>query len=701
MPLEAERNRYFWLAGNDPVSTTEPEPPTAEDSLITPLFDMWEYRNALQDAFAQATGPGDFIYLANWWLGLRGGEVVVPQTVADLTDGPTITNRDPFPMDPVTGGDHLIDILAAKAAAGVDVRVLGWISWAANLPNPAAMLGAQMSRMVRASLNAKPDIEATISQDAETMDSVQFLRKQPGMAKSCILNSLGHTVGAMHIKGAIVGRRDQQGPPETFSAVAFTGGLDFQMLRWGQFGHEHRPGWAADNDIKANSWHDMQAVIDGPAAQALYDHFRDMWQENLKRPTMTYRLDKADVPEKEIHTPPVPDRAITGNFIQQPAPPPLHHVQSARTIPAFNYHPDNSFPEGTAYSKAPGGLFEVRACWQKAISGAQRYIYIEDQGYYSREVMEWINDAIRATPDLRVILMMPGAGDPNDLPREDALILERSFNTGLLGLGSGTLLNPDQRNQIRIFQAWGDVHPHNPATDALVLAVDTSDPAFNLIEIGQTWGFDWPRNVFSARFTYARDGATAWRILGNPPIPAGSNARFHVAKVPAPPSVADTLQMRENIGTTVHSKVMIIDDTWASIGSANVMRRSLYTDWEYSVMFMDENPPASNGVKAFRERLWEEHFKRGTPPSVVGEFSDLDTALGAWAPGDPAWQTTPTVPPHATRPAGESGPDYIEPVEVEVNVPSGITQADRDAEQIFYDTFFDPDSRQPWRGMTP
>ncbi|MFY9244080.1 MAG: phospholipase D-like domain-containing protein, partial [Polaribacter sp.] len=665
MALEFERSRYFWLGQNDIVTPTEPEPPTAENSRVTPLFDMWEYRDALQFAFAEATGPGDFIYIANWWLGLRGGDVIVPETVNKLNQGPTVSNRNPFPLDPVTGGDHLIDLLAAKAASGVDVRVMGWISWAANRPNPVPLLGAQRSRQVRASLNAVPDIGGMISLNAETMDAVQFLRNQPNMAKSCILNSLSHTAGAVHIKGAVIGSADPNSPGD-FSAVAFTGGLDFQMIRWAQYGHENRPTWTADTDIQSNFWHDMQAMIDGPAAQAFYDHFKEMWRESLLRQPQVYRLNNANLPDWVAKTPNVPTRTITGNFIQQPAPPPTHHVQSARTIPAFNYHPGNIFPEGTAYSKATNGLFEVRACWRKAISGAQRYIYMEDQGYYSREVMEWVNDAIRAQPDLRVILMMSGAGDPNDAPRDEKLILERSLNNGLLGIGTSTLLNADQRNQIRIFQAWGDLRPNDPANDCTVLSVDTSDPAFNLVETDLTWSDSWRANEFSGRFTFARRGVNAWRIVGNPPFASGANTRFHIAKAPLPPAVGDALEMRQTAGTTVHSKVIIIDDTWASIGSANIMRRSLYTDWEYSVMFMDENPPATNAVKAFRERLWREHFKRGDPPALPNEFSDLDTALGAWAPGDPAWQTTPAVPPLPTRPAGESGPAHLEPVVVQV-----------------------------------
>jgi phosphatidylserine/phosphatidylglycerophosphate/cardiolipin synthase-like enzyme len=72
-------------------------------------------------------------------------------------------------------------------------------------------------------------------------------------------------------------------------------------------------------------------------------------------------------------------------------------------------------------------------------------------------------------------------------------------------------------------------------------------------------------------------------------------------------------------GRLIHTKSTIIDDQWALIGSANAMRRSLYTDVEHSVAFMDEEGVA---VAAYRNELWSFHLR--TPAA------DLNAAIARW-----------------------------------------------------------------------
>jgi phospholipase D1/2 len=54
----------------------------------------------------------------------------------------------------------------------------------------------------------------------------------------------------------------------------------------------------------------------------------------------------------------------------------------------------------------------------------------------------------------------------------------------------------------------------------------------------------------------------------------------------------------------VHAKVMIIDDCWATIGSANINSRSFSLDGEVNVVIRDDAVPL-----ALRLALWGEHFK--------------------------------------------------------------------------------------------
>jgi phosphatidylserine/phosphatidylglycerophosphate/cardiolipin synthase-like enzyme len=118
----------------------------------------------------------------------------------------------------------------------------------------------------------------------------------------------------------------------------------------------------------------------------------------------------------------------------------------------------------------------------------------------------------------------------------------------------------------------------------------------------------------------------------------------------------------------VHSKTTLIDDEWAIIGSTCFTRRSLYTDIEHSVSFLDGSASA-NIVRDFRQHLWGLHF--GVAPASI---QSIQTALGVW------WQ----VPNHPiTLPSSFSSMD--------VTAAAGISFVER-----YKYGYADPDSRETW-----
>ncbi len=72
----------------------------------------------------------------------------------------------------------------------------------------------------------------------------------------------------------------------------------------------------------------------------------------------------------------------------------------------------------------------------------------------------------------------------------------------------------------------------------------------------------------------------------------------------------------------VHSKVTIVDDTWATIGSSNLDGSSLscaeefgspdssmnYLNMEMNALFFDFDEPKKGTIKKFREELWKDHL---------------------------------------------------------------------------------------------
>ncbi len=82
---------------------------------------------------------------------------------------------------------------------------------------------------------------------------------------------------------------------------------------------------------------------------------------------------------------------------------------------------------------------------------------------------------------------------------------------------------------------------------------------------------------------------------------------------------------------TVHSKLTIVDDTFANIGSANLFSRSMAgVDCEISAAVETATPL----VRDLRVAVWAEHLRAPLTPELAGELENLDLALGIW---DAAW----------------------------------------------------------------
>ncbi len=78
----------------------------------------------------------------------------------------------------------------------------------------------------------------------------------------------------------------------------------------------------------------------------------------------------------------------------------------------------------------------------------------------------------------------------------------------------------------------------------------------------------------------------------------------------------------------IHTKAMVVDDEWATIGSANMGNRSLRYDTEFNVAAAD---PAL--AKDLRTRLWTEHAREALPdlpvPQLVDHLQAIAEANGA------------------------------------------------------------------------
>jgi phosphatidylserine/phosphatidylglycerophosphate/cardiolipin synthase-like enzyme len=146
--------------------------------------------------------------------------------------------------------------------------------------------------------------------------------------------------------------------------VAFVGGIDLTHESGDRYDWNHHPPRA---DV---GWHDACARIEGPAVADVAEHFQMRWRE------------------------------VTGETLDAPAEPEeagAVDLQIVRTIPEH------------IYDATPKGDFSILESYLRALKGAQRFVYIENQFLWSPEIEAVLQDKIAnpPRPDFRVVLVLP------------------------------------------------------------------------------------------------------------------------------------------------------------------------------------------------------------------------------------------------------------------------------------------------------
>lgn len=228
----------------------------------------------------------------------------------------------------------------------------------------------------------------------------------------CLLDMRVRPGGSHHMKIVVL---RHPGRPER--DVAFVGGIDLCHSRRddsAHFGDPQRQQMAAVYGVTP-PWHDIQALISGPAVGDVETIFRERWE------------DPAPLTRNPLHR--LRDLATGEDRRPEPLPPQLpdpqprgtHAVQMLRTFPY----------RGSGYSFAPDGERSIARAYQKVLPRARSLVYLEDQYLWSTAVVSVLADALRDNPGLHLIAVIPRFPDqdgrvstpPNLLGRADALAL--------------------------------------------------------------------------------------------------------------------------------------------------------------------------------------------------------------------------------------------------------------------------------------
>ena len=218
--------------------------------------------------------------------------------------------------------------------------------------------------------------------------------------------------GGSHHQKLVVLRRP--GAPER--DVAFAGGIDLCHSRRDDAEHRGDPQAVqmAKQYGERPPWHDVQLRIQGPVVGSLDTTFRERWCDPASLDMLSPiawiadKLRRADLSAGELPR-------------QPPDPPPCgpQAVQVLRTYPDAHFE----------YAFAPHGERSVARGYTKAVLRARRLIYLEDQYLWSKQVAHLFANALRASPDLHLIAVVPRHPDvdgrfalpPNQVGRQQAI----------------------------------------------------------------------------------------------------------------------------------------------------------------------------------------------------------------------------------------------------------------------------------------
>ena len=195
--------------------------------------------------------------------------------------------------------------------------------------------------------------------------------------------------GSHHQKVVVVRRRDF--PDED---VAFVGGIDAAHGRRDDAEHLGDPQ-APPLDKRYGPtppWHDATLEIRGPAVCHVLDLFAERWND----PTpLDHRNPYRALVHRAAHVPrhplPLPE------FWDPPPECGPHLVQILRTYPA----------KWPPFPFAPHGERTIAQAYEHAFAQAKRLIYIEDQYFWSEDIVSGLADALRREPALQVIAVVP------------------------------------------------------------------------------------------------------------------------------------------------------------------------------------------------------------------------------------------------------------------------------------------------------
>ncbi|KAF0921473.1 hypothetical protein E2562_007013 [Oryza meyeriana var. granulata] len=528
---------------------------------------FYEPRRCWEDVFDAINNARRMVYIAGWSVN---------------TD--VVLVRDP--RRPSSG--TLGELLKRKADGGVTVLMLVW--------DDRTSVGLGPIR--RDGLMATHD-EDTASYFRDTKVHCVLCPRNPDQGRSYVQDVETATMFTHHQKTVIVdggGNPASNAPP---GLVSFLGGIDLCDGRYDTQDHPlfrtlgttHRadfhqpnfPGASINKGGPREPWHDIHCRVEGPAAWDVLDNFEQRWRKQGDGDNLLVTLDKSWAAREAAQSDPE-----------------SWSVQVFRSIDGgaaagFPENPDEAAAAGLVSGKDHVIERSIQDAYIHAIRRARDFIYIENQ-YFLGSSYAWRSGDGVKVEEINALHL---------IPKELSLKIVSKIEAG------------ERFAVYVVVPMWPEGVPESDSVQAIL---------------------DWQRRTMEMMYRDVAVAIQAKGIRANPNdylnfFCLGNRERIVPGEY-APPERPDPdtdyirAQQARRFMIYVHAKMMIVDDEYIIVGSANINQRSMDggRDTEIAMgayqpnYLASGNRPARGQVHGFRLALWQEHLGRAAAGAGAGDL---------------------------------------------------------------------------------
>ncbi|KAL1812715.1 hypothetical protein ACET3Z_022780 [Daucus carota] len=540
---------------------------------------FYEAHRCWEDIFDAITNAKHFIYITGW---------SVYTEFSLIRD-----SRRPKP-----GGDMMLgELLKKKADEGVKVLLLIW------------------DDITSVGLLKKDGLMATHDQESElyfqgTNVNCILCPRNPDGGGSRVQGLTISTMFTHHQKIVVVDSEMPNGGSEKRRVVSFVGGIDlcdgrydtpfhslFRTLDTAHHDDFHQPnfeGAAITKGGPREPWHDIHSRLEGPIAWDVLFNFEQRWRKQGGKNVL--------VNLRELENIIIPPSAVTF-----PDDNDTWNVQLFRSIDggaAFGF-PDT--PEAAAKAGLISGKDNIidrsiQDAYIHAIRRAKNFIYIENQ-YFLGSSFGWNSEDI-IDADVNALHL---------IPKELSLKIVSKIEAG------------ERFTVYVVVPMWPEGLPESASVQAILdWQKRTMQMMYkDIVQALQANGIEEdPRNYLT------------FFCLGNREVK--NSGEYEPSQQPLPNTDYSRAQEARRFMIYVHAKMMIVDDEYIIVGSANINQRSMDggKDSEiamgaYQPYHLATRQPARGQIHGFRMSLWYEHLgmldDTFQHPESVGCIQKLNT----------------------------------------------------------------------------